>query len=61
MEVLLDDIRDISFACIAQGARVDGSTLPSGLKVPLSSVGKWVISGNRICHMVDVEKAHLPE
>lgn len=61
MDILLDNDQDISFARIAQGARVDGATLPSGLKVPVTPGVKWIIYGNRICHMVDVEKAHLPE
>jgi hypothetical protein len=36
---------DLFFARIAQGARVDGATLPSGLKVPR---GKWIVDGDCI-------------
>lgn len=35
---------DLSFARIAQGARVDAATLPSGFKVP---DGKWIVDGDR--------------
>ena len=38
----LDDI-DLAFAQIAQGARVDGAALPSGLKVPVTPGKKWII------------------
>lgn len=36
---------DLSFARIAQGARVDAATLPSGFKVP---DGKWIVDGDCI-------------
>ena len=36
---------DLFFARIAQGARVDGATLPSGFKVPR---GKWIVDGDCI-------------
>ena len=39
---------DILFAAIAQGARVDGAILPSGLKVPVSPGKLWIIRGNYI-------------
>lgn len=37
--------QDILFAGIAQGARVDGATLPSGMKVPVTPGYKWIIQG----------------
>lgn len=40
--------RDLVFAQIAQGARVDGATLPSGLKVPVTPGMKWIIDGETI-------------
>ena len=40
--------QDLAFAQIAQGARVDGATLPSGLKVPVTPGMKWIISGEII-------------
>ena len=43
----LDDI-DLAFAQIAQGARVDGATLPSGLKVQVTPGMKWMIEGQNI-------------
>ena len=36
---------DLFFARIAQGARVDAATLPSGFKVP---DGKWIVDGDCI-------------
>jgi len=36
---------DLFFARIAQGARVDGATLPSGFKVP---GGKWIVDRNSL-------------
>ena len=48
MEILLDDVQDILFSNIAQGARVDGATLPSGLKVPNTPGMKWIIEGQKI-------------
>ena len=44
MLIILKD-QDLAFSEIAQGARVDGATLPSGLKVPVTPGFKWVISG----------------
>ena len=41
----LEDPKDIAFAQIAQGARVDGARLPSGLKVPVTPGMKWIIVG----------------
>ena len=39
---------DLLLAKIAQGARVCGATLPSGLKVPVTPGKKWMIRGNKI-------------
>ena len=47
MLIILSD-QDLAFAKIAQGARVDGATLPSGLKVPEIPGKKWVIFENCI-------------
>jgi len=47
MLIILQD-QDILFAKIAQGARVDGATLPSGLKVPVMPGYKWIISGEYV-------------
>ena len=47
MEIELKD-QDLAFAQIAQGARVDGATLPSGLKVPVTPGMKWIIYGENI-------------
>ena len=41
--IQLTDPNDIAFANIAQGAKVDGATLPSGLKIPAGY--NWIISG----------------
>ena len=62
----LEDPKDIAFAQIAQGARVDGATLPSGLKVPVTSGMKWIIVGAFIRCIVDPShqsnvQAQLPE
>ena len=46
--ILLSDLRDIAFAKIAQGARVDGATLPSGLKVPVTPGHMWIVRGEYI-------------
>jgi hypothetical protein len=60
MDILLDDVQDISFAHIAQGARVDGATLPSGLKVPKTSGMKWIIEGQKIrCMQESNNKQHV--
>ena len=48
----LEDVRDIAFAKIAQGARVDGATLPSGLKVPKTPGRMWIIRGAFIQEVV---------
>ena len=45
---------DILFSNIAQGARVDGAILPSGLKVPVTQGHKWVITGQSIWCISDV-------
>ena len=44
----LKDPKDLAFAQIAQGSRVDGATLPSGLKVPVTPGMKWMIEGQSI-------------
>lgn len=46
--ISLSDLQDIAFAKIAQGARVDGATLPSGLKVPVTPGHMWIIRGECI-------------
>lgn len=61
----LDDI-DLAFAQIAQGARVDGATLPSGLKVPVTPGKKWIIEGQSIRCIEEANnqpnvRARLPE
>lgn len=48
MIIELQDPQDILFAKIAQNARVDGATLPSGLKVPVTPGSVWVIQGKFI-------------
>lgn len=48
METIVLEGQDLLFAKIAQGARVCGATLPSGLKVPRTEDKKWVIRGNVI-------------
>lgn len=47
MDIELKD-QDLAFAQIAQGARVDGATLPSGIKVPATPGMKWIIFGEII-------------
>tara|TARA_B100000963_G_C22169432_1_gene469563 strand:+ start:361 stop:564 length:204 start_codon:yes stop_codon:yes gene_type:complete len=49
----LEDPKDIAFAQIAQGARVDGARLPSGLIVPVTPGQKWIIAGAFIRCMKD--------
>ena len=46
--MILTDPRDVEFTICAQGARVDGVTLPSGLKVPVTSSKKWIVDGECI-------------
>ena len=46
--VIILEGEDLLFAQIAQGAKVGGATLPSGLKVPTMEGKVWVISGNFI-------------
>lgn len=65
MDIELKD-QDLSFAQIAQGARVDGATLPSGLKVPVTPGFKWIISGQVVRCIEEVNnqtnvQAKLPE
>jgi len=65
MLIILKD-QDLAFAQIAQGARVDGATLPSGLKVPVTPGKKWIISGEIIRCIEDSEdqtnvQTELPE
>ena len=57
---------DILFSNIAQGARVDGATLPSGLKVPKTPGMKWIIEGQIIRCIDDTNdppnvRARFPE
>lgn len=44
--VIILEGQDLLFAKIAQGARVAGATLPSGLKVPKDGV--WIVKGDKI-------------
>lgn len=65
MLIILKD-QDLAFSEIAQGARVDGATLPSGLKVPVTPGFKWVISGQVVRCIEDTDvppnvQAQLPE
>ena len=65
MDIELKD-QDLSFAQIAQGARVDGATLPSGLKVPVTPGFKWIISGQVVRCIEEANnqtnvQAELPE
>ena len=58
--------QDLAFAQIAQGARVDGATLPSGLKVPVTHGFKWIISGQVVRCIEEANnqtnvQAQLPE
>ena len=60
--------QDLTFAKIAQGARVDGATLPSGLKVPVTPGKKWIICEGFIrcidesqTHATHAIQAELPE
>lgn len=48
IEIVLLKGPDIFFSNISQGARVDGATLPSGLKVPKTPGMKWIIEGQKI-------------
>lgn len=41
--IKLTDNNDIAFANIAQLSKVTNATLPSGFKVPDSTIGNWVI------------------
>lgn len=65
MLIILKD-QDLVFSEIAQGARVDGATLPSGLKVPVTPGFKWIISGQVVRCIEDTDvppnvQAELPE
>ena len=58
--------QDLAFAQIAQGARVDGATLPSGFKVPVTPGFKWIISGQVVRCIEEANnqtnvQAELPE
>ena len=41
--IKLTDNNDIAFANIAQLSKVTNATLPSGFKVPASTIGNWGI------------------
>ena len=65
MLIILKD-QDLAFAQIAQGARVDGATLPSGLKVPVTPGCNWIISGQVVRCIEEANnqtnvQAELPE
>ena len=49
--IKLTEPNDIAFANIAQLSKVTNTTLPSGFKVPDSTIGSWVIYKNFIINM----------
>ena len=49
--IVLTDVNDRLFARIAQNAKVNGCTFPSGLKIP--EKGEWYIRGE-VVHNVAV-------
>ena len=60
MLIILQD-QDILFARIAQGSIVDGATLPSGLKVPVTPGYRWVIYGETVQCIEEEPTVQLPE
>ena len=53
--------KDVALSLIAQGARVDGARLPSGLKVPVTPGMKWIIVGRFAkCIKDEVETSNVP-
>ena len=54
VRMILTDPRDVEFTSCAQGARVDGVTLPSGLKVPVTRGKKWIIEDECIRCVDDI-------
>ena len=62
LELIVLEGKDKLLAEIAQGARVCGATLPSGLKVPTTEGKKWVIRGNFIiCVSIEYKPDHCSE
>lgn len=57
----LNDPQDIAFSKIAQGARVDGATLPSGLKVPVTPGSMWIIRGQFVYNETPRQESPKPE
>ena len=49
--IKLKDANDIAFSNIAQLSKVTNAILPSGFKVPDSTIGDWVIYKNFIINM----------
>ena len=49
--IKLKDTNDIAFSNIAQLSKVTNATLPSGFKVPDSTIGDWIIYKNFIINM----------
>ena len=49
--IKLKDINDIAFSNIAQFSKVTKATLPSGFKVPDSTIGDWIIYKNFIINI----------
>ena len=49
--IKLRDTNDIAFANIAQLSKVTNATLPSGFKVPDSTIGDWIIYKNFIINL----------
>ena len=56
IEIIVLQGVDIDFSKIAQGARVDGATLPSGLKVPITDGRQWVVTGSSLWCINDVNE-----
>lgn len=49
--IKLKDTNDIAFSNIAQLSKVTNATLPSGFKVPDSTIGDWIIYKNFIINL----------
>ena len=49
--IKLKDTNDIAFSNIAQLSKVTNATLPSGFKVPDSTIGDWRIYKNFIINL----------
>ena len=49
--IKLKNINDITFSNIAQLSKVTNAILPSGFKVPDSTIGDWIIYKNFIINL----------